>query len=269
MSKKSGQARVPKPEDWDRLYREIANHRHPEKNSAIMQISQKLGLRVQEIALLELKEVCKLFGQPGTPNRTFKLFEIMSLPASYTKGSNAMQRSTSKYVRRRVSFKVEEFDQIIKQVTKLANVGAEINPEDFYPVISKHKGIARDLPLVNVELREALICYVQHRLNKDPTIKPSDPLFITQKGGAYSPNTLQEHMSLMLRDWANIEKASSHSGRRALITNVIHDQKKSLKVAQKIAGHKTPSTTVIYEQPPEEEISDALANVGNNGKNQK
>lgn len=40
---KSGQARV-----------------HPEKNTAIMQISLKLGLRAQEIALLQIKKVCSV-----------------------------------------------------------------------------------------------------------------------------------------------------------------------------------------------------------------
>ena len=34
--------------------------------------------------------------------------------------------------------------------------------------------------------------------------------------------------------------------------------KKSVKVAQKIAGHVNPSTTLIYEEPPEEMIEDAL-----------
>lgn len=262
MSTKSGQARVPKPKDWDRLYLEISKHRHPEKNMAIMQVSQKLGLRVQEIALLKLKEVCKLIGEQGCANRTFKLYEVMTLPASYTKGANAMGRSTTSYTRRKVSFKVEEFDKIILQIEKLVKAGVEINPVDYYPLVSEHKGVARDLPLINSELTDALIAYIQLRLDKNPNIKPSDPLFITQKGGAYSPNTLQEHMALMLRDWAGIEKATSHSGRRAVITDIIHNQKRSLKVAQKIAGHKNPSTTVIYEQPPEEEISNALVNIG-------
>jgi len=92
-------------------------------------------------------------------------------------------------------------------------------------------------------------------------LKPSSPLFITQKRGPYSPNTLQEHMALMLRDWAGIEKASSHSGRRSLITNIIHKQKKSVKIAQKIAGHVNPSTTLIYEDPPEDVLEDALGNL--------
>ena len=87
------------------------------------------------------------------------------------------------------------------------------------------------------------------------------PLFMTQKSGPYSPNTLQEHMKLILHNWSGIEKASSHSGRRTLITNIIHNQKKSVKIAQKIAGHVNPSTTLIYEEPPEEEIKDALENI--------
>ena len=68
-------------------------------------------------------------------------------------------------------------------------------------------------------------------------------------------------MAVILRAWASVEKASSHSERRSLITNVIHKQKKSVKVAQKIAGHVNPSTTLIYEEPPKEIIEDALNNL--------
>ena len=49
---KSGQARVPTPAQQRHLFQVIQQHRHPEKNTAIMQISFKLGLRAQEIALL-------------------------------------------------------------------------------------------------------------------------------------------------------------------------------------------------------------------------
>tara|TARA_B100000959_G_C14422569_1_gene395088 strand:- start:131 stop:478 length:348 start_codon:yes stop_codon:yes gene_type:complete len=112
--------------------------------------------------------------------------------------------------------------------------------------------------MVDAGLRGALAEYLRLRIDKSGTLMPSSPLFITQKGGAYSPNTLQEHMAVILRHWAGVEKASSHSGRRSLITNVIHKQKKSVKVAQKIAGHVNPSTTLIYEEPPEQQISEAL-----------
>ncbi|MBD2860284.1 site-specific integrase [Spongiibacter sp. KMU-158] len=251
---KSGQARVLTTEQQDHVFDVIQHHRHPEKNTAIMQISFKLGLRAQEIALLQIKEIAKL-NPSGTD---FKLLEVMSLPAAYTKGADAMGRSQSQYQRRTVSFDVASFNQVVRQIEALAKAGAEINPEDFYLPVRKHRGKSRDLPMVDAALRASLTDHLRVRLEKAGTLKPSSPLFITQKGGAYSPNTLQEHMAVILRAWAGVEKASSHSGRRSLITNVIHKQKKSVKVAQKIAGHVNPSTTLIYEEPPEIAISEAL-----------
>ncbi|KZY34682.1 integrase, partial [Oleiphilus sp. HI0043] len=217
------------------------------------------GLRAQEIALLQIKEIAQL-----TSRCDFTLLQVMTLPASYTKGADAMKRSKSKYERKTISFKKSAFDQMIRQVEKLVQVGADVNPEDFYPPVKQHKGKSRDLPMVDTDLRRALTEYLQIRISKESHLKPGDPLFITQKGGPYSPNTLQEHMALMLRNWAGIEKASSHSGRRSLITDVIHKQKKSVKVAQKIAGHVNASTTLIYEEPPEEMLNDALKNLNKN-----
>ena len=92
---KSGQARVPTADQQQRLFDVIRHHRHPEKNAAIMQISFKLGLRAQEIALLQVKEVARL-NATGTD---FVLLQVMSLPAAYTKGADAMKRSRSRYRR--------------------------------------------------------------------------------------------------------------------------------------------------------------------------
>ncbi|MFK5893917.1 MAG: site-specific integrase [Pseudomonadota bacterium] len=258
---KSGQARVPTSEEKKHLFDVIQEHRYPEKNTAIMQISFKLGLRAQEIALLELKEVCQLGRSTKNVPCSYKLLKVMPLPASYTKGADALGRSKSKYERKTLNFSVDDFDVIVRHIEKLAIAGAEIVPSEFYPSVKKHKGKSRDLPMVDTELRHALEEYLNIRLDLAPYAKPGDPLFLTQKGNPYSPNTLQEHMALMLRGWAGIEKASSHSGRRALITDIIHNQKKSVKVAQIIAGHKNASTTIIYEDPPEVEVSEALKNI--------
>ena len=254
---KSGQARVPTDEQQHHLFDVIQHHRHPEKNTAIMQISFKLGLRAQEISLLQVKEVARLNSR-GTD---FKLLEVMSLPAAYTKGAGAVKRSKSQYQRKTISFDIATFDNVVKQIEALTKSGAAIDPKNFYPPVKKHKGKSRDLPIVDSDLRESLTKHLRLRIEKEERLHPSSPLFVTQKGGPYSPNTLQEHMALILRDWADIEKASSHSGRRSLITNVIHKQKKSVKVAQKIAGHVNPSTTLIYEEPPESAIEDALLNL--------
>ena len=124
-SHKSGQARVPTLEEKKHLFRVIKDHRYPEKNTAIMQLSFCLGLRVQEIALLEIKDVCSLGAARKTVGRSFKLKQILKLPAAYTKGAGAMGRSESKYERKKVSFTVQQFDQLLKQVEKLAHAGAE------------------------------------------------------------------------------------------------------------------------------------------------
>ncbi len=251
---KSGQARVLSDTQQQTLFEAIRQHRHPEKNTAIMHISFKLGLRAQEIALLQVKEVAQL-NSTGTD---FRLLEITTLPAAYTKGANALRRSRAQYKRKSVSFDIHSFNKLVRQIEALAKAGAPIDPEAFYPPVKTHRGKSRDLPMVDENLRSALIDYLTLRLQNEHRLKPSSPLFLSQKGGPYSPNTLQEHMAHMLRTWACVEKASSHSGRRSVITNIIHKQKKSVKVAQKIAGHVNPSTTLIYEEPPEEQITEAL-----------
>ena len=258
---KTGQARVLTPEQFSHLLSVIQEHRYPEKNTALVQISFKLGLRVQEIALLQIKDVAEL-GSESSGQRPFKLKEILALPAAYTKGADALKRSKSTYQRRRISFSVHDFHQLVQRIETMAKAGAEIKPEDFYPEVKKHRGKSRDLPMNDVALRTAMENHLALRLAAQPSVKKTDPLFLTQKGGPYSPNTLQEHLALMQRHWAGIERASSHSGRRTLMTNIIHEQKKSVKVAQKIAGHVSPSTTLIYEEPPEESLKDALRQAG-------
>ncbi len=137
-----------------------------------------------------------------------------------------MGRSKSKYQRKRVSSNIASLNNVVRQIEALAKSGATIDPQVFHPPIKQHKGKSRDLPMVDQALRSALNSYLYLRVQQSQVLKPSDPLFITQKGGPYSQNTLQEHMGLMLKNWAGVEKASSHSGRRSVITHVIHKQEK-------------------------------------------
>lgn len=253
---KSGQARVLNAEQFAEVVTAIKQHRHPEKNMAILMISFRLGLRVQEISLLEIKEVARL-GPPLQTGRDFFLHEIMALPASYTKGADAMGRSKAVHERKTLSFTKQGFDQVVKNIENLVLAGGKPNPEDFYPPMKHHKGRSRDLPMKAEDLREALTAYLRIRLDADPGAKASDRLFLSQKGGPYSPSTLQRHMGTILKDWGRIEKAASHSGRRTLLTNIIRTTK-SVKAAQKVAGHVSPATTLIYEEPCEDSIAAAM-----------
>jgi len=260
---KSGKARVLTPEQFSHLMAVISQRRWPEKNTAIVQVSFKLGLRVQEIALLQIKEIAELEFQ-GNRTTGFRVKDILALPASYTKGARATNRSTTPYHLRRISMTIEDLDRKLRRVEEMARVGAEINLEDFHPPLSTRKGKSRDIPMQDEDLREVLTTYLNVRLDQDPSLKPSDPLFLSQKGGPYSPNTLQDHMALMIRRWAGVEKGSSHSGRRTLLTGIIHGEEKGvgLKAAQQVAGHANAATTLIYQELPEWSIASALKRVG-------
>jgi integrase len=56
---KSSQAPVLRHEQLAHLLNAIQEHRYPEKNTVLIQISFKLGLRVQEIALLQIKDLAE------------------------------------------------------------------------------------------------------------------------------------------------------------------------------------------------------------------
>ena len=73
-------------------------------------------------------------------------------------------------------------------------------------------------------------------------------------------------MSMMMRKWAHIDRASSHSGRRTLATKLLHDQGEHLKTVQQVLGHKDASTTVIYHELPETEMRNVLKKAGKSYK---
>lgn len=194
--------------------------------------------------------------------RGYKIKDVLVLPKGFTKGARAVKRSHNEPTRRSVRFSLVEFDQVVKRIVTLAKAGVEVNPEEFYPPQKKKGGKTRELPIVDTALKKAIARYIELRLDKNPNLKPNHPLILSQKGGAYSPNTLQDHMSMMLKRWGGIERASSHSGRRSLATKLLHEQNEHLKTVQQILGHKDASTTVIYHELPESELKKVLRRVG-------
>jgi len=166
-----------------------------------------------------------------------------------------------------VRFTVAEFDRLVKQIAKDARRKKRLVATDYYPVIKKSAGQTRELPLADSALLEAISRYLDERMALKKPLKPNAPLLLSQKGGFYSPNTLQDHMATMLREWSGIDRASSHSGRRTLATNLLHDQGEHLKTVQKVLGHKSAATTTIYQDVTEQEIRDVLKKSGKNYDN--
>jgi integrase/recombinase XerD len=95
--------------------------------------------------------------------------------------------------------------------------------------------------------------YVSERLMKELTAyarqarfegKADSPFFLTQKRTSFSPNSLCQLVNLIYAR-AGIEGATSHSGRRSLLTSLA-SQGIGVRVLAAIAGHRDIRVTQAY-----------------------
>ena len=102
-------------------------------------------------------------------------------------------------------------------------------------------------------LRKSLQDYLKTRRSKR-----IENVFVSQKGCAFSPNSLAQ---LMLRHYkrAGLEGCSSHSGRRTLLSHLLKNGLDIVAVS-KIAGHSSINTTQRYIHHDQGELLAALAN---------
>nr|WP_307731832.1 site-specific integrase [Massilia sp. H27-R4] len=70
------------------------------------------------------------------------------------------------------------------------------------------------------------------------------PLFKSQKGGSFSPNSLQQLFHRMYLD-AKLQGASSHSGRRTFATTLI-EKGVDIKAVSTLMGHSSIAMTAQY-----------------------
>lgn len=97
----------------------------------------------------------------------------------------------------------------------------------------------REVYLVDSYARSIL----QEYITKERSSDQNAPLFLSQKGGAFSPNTMQRMVANCYKK-AGI-KASSHSGRRSFATRLIRKNVDIYSI-QQLMGHSSISVTQIY-----------------------
>ena len=107
--------------------------------------------------------------------------------------------------------------------------------------------------LTNPKLMEALITYLKERSEEDLTA----PLFLSQKGGAFSPNSMQMLFSTIYQKEAGIDGATSHSGRRTFATKLLNNGA-NIKELQILMGHSSINTTAIYVQEDPERLANIV-----------
>lgn len=248
MPRPKGKTRVLTPEEIDHAIKQIENHRYPEKNKAILLMSVSMGLTAQEIARIRIQDVAK-FAEAKDSFTLLKQITVRPKQQS-TAHDDAMRKNHNGF-----NVDKEQLNAIIRRVAADALNDKIIKPSDYYPEKQRYQRAIRILPLYCSKLNAALHRYLEIRLKECDQLDLQTfydiPLFLNQKRKAYSANTLQEHIKLMLAVWAGISGATSLSG-RATLTNNLLKAGVPIKDVQKFLGHVSASTTVLYQAPNSE-----------------
>ena len=104
------------------------------------------------------------------------------------------------------------------------------------------KGSQAQQVVVNEQLRKEIALYIE---NHPYLLEGAEgKLFRSQKRNGFSSQTIQNLFKFLYRE-ANIENASSHSGRRSFITS-LSEKGVSVRVIQELARHSSMVTTQRY-----------------------
>jgi integrase/recombinase XerD len=101
--------------------------------------------------------------------------------------------------------------------------------------------------LTNNKVRKFIQEFIDERKLKDGMLFSIDaPLFRSQKGSHFTPNTMQQLLHRVFTQ-AGLIGASSHSGRRTFATNLI-EKGVDIKAVSTLMGHTTINMTAKYIQ---------------------
>jgi len=115
--------------------------------------------------------------------------------------------------------------------------------------------------LTNPVVRSALKAYLDDRRGKEGIQFSLDaPLFNSQKGGAFSPNTLQQLLH-RLHERAGIVGGRSHSGRRWFATELI-SKGVDIKAVSVLMGHSSVAMTAQYAEDNPQRLRRIAAELG-------
>jgi site-specific recombinase XerD len=248
MPRPKGRTTVLTPSQLEHALAQTEHHRYPEKNKAILLMSFSMGLTAQEIARLRIMDIADV-------DQHCKSITLLNHMSVHPKKQSTPHDDEMRNSHKGFNIDKEQFNGIIRRVAADASNGQPINVSDYYPEKQRYQRALRILPLYCLQLRDALVIYFETRIKlssqSDSTEFSKEPLFVNQKKNAYSQNTLQEHMKLMLAVWAGISGATSLSGRMTL-THKMLDDGASMRDVQQFLGHVSASTTVLHKTPNNE-----------------
>ena len=142
-----------------------------------------------------------------------------------------------------LGLRAKELSQLL--IRDVVNPDSKIKDEVLLTRAATKGRKQRLVYLTNKDVRKALAVYLHVRRERNSlTVRPQEPLFLSRKGGAFSPNTMQMLFKRMYC-WAGLAHASSHSGRRTFATSLI-ERGVDIKAVSSLMGHSSVAMTARY-----------------------
>ena len=243
MPRPRGKTKVLSQKEIRSAFSAVKKHRYPEKNTAILRLAFDYGMTAKEIAALNISDIAVL----GETNKIIALSNQLTIMNDLNIAQQARSEDQAGF-----NITKEEFSQIVSMVAEDALLGHEIKATNYHPAVKRRQKTRSVIPLTNPDARQDLERYLAHRSSKlnvygDRAQVASQPFILSQKNTFYSPNALQEHMKLILAEWAGIVGATSLSGRATLVKKMT-ELGIPLKDIQLFLGHVCVSTTALYAE---------------------
>ena len=174
-----------------------------------------------------------------TPQEHKRLIQV-TLGARHARRNAALLACSYK-----LGFRAKELSSL--RVRDVVNERDELLEECSLVSYMTKGGKPRVAYLTSPSLRAALRAYLEERRAREDILFNFDaPLFKSQKGNHFSPNTLQQLLA-RLHMRAGITGGRSHSGRRWFATELI-SRGIDLKAVSVLMGHSTVSMTAQYAE---------------------
>lgn len=141
-----------------------------------------------------------------------------------------------------LGLRAKEMSQLL--VRDVLSADGKVKDEVLLTRATTKGGKQRLIYLTNKEVRRALGAYLDDRRQTDGPLQATSALFLSRKGGGFSPNTMQMLFKRMYRA-AGLDQASSHSGRRTFATSLI-ERGVDIKAVSSLMGHSTVAMTARY-----------------------
>ena len=202
-----------------------ATSRHPERDCLVLLLSLTCGLRVFELAQIEIQDIMFSSGAFRTE---------VSLRAKITKGC----RQRCIYLTHKKT--VDALERYLALRIRLG-LGTELTND-------RYRGLSPATALILTHKGSKFYLNTKRRINFDG-----------EQVDYLACDSLQAHITKLYKD-AGIKGGSSHSGRRSFATNLLHNNV-SLESLQVLMGHAQLDHLLPYLEIDQNKLSEMFATV--------